>query len=361
MLRTRVGKLLLNGILLGFGKFALADVYMFTTLDIPGVTEVNGINNSGQIVGTFETASPLPTPPEIHGFLDTRGTLTTIDVPGGIPGTTGARGINNKGQIVGFYTGTYDGATGQFGFLDTGGVFTTIAPPGAIQSVVEGINDSGAMVGSYIDASGHLRSFLDQSGILTTINVPGAVPGSTEATGINDKGQIVGIYQVATGSMPFVGFVDVGGIFTTLTPPPGASFAAFPGLLSLGINDSGQIVGSMSGLIPSLMPPASSGFVYSGGVFTPVFDPNATSFGDTSASGINDNGQIVGLFEIGNSNGTLVGDFGFVATCATPAVGCTSPIPPSSIPEPRTLPVLAVCLSALAIGLRRNLKPAHKS
>jgi uncharacterized membrane protein len=348
MRHTRISNLLLFGTLLGGGTLAQADLYMFTTLNIFGLTEANGINNSGQIVGTFETTA-FPLSPQLHGFVDTGGVLTTINVPGEFD--TAARGINNEGQIVGFY----EGSKGQFGFLDNGGVFTTIAPPGAIQSVVEGINDSGAMVGSYIDASGHLHSFLDQGGTLTTINVPGAVPGSTEATGINDKGQIVGTYQVATGSMPFVGFVDVGGIFTTITPPPGASFAAFPGLLSLGINDSGQIVGSMYGLFTAL---GSSGFVYSGGVFTPVFDPRATSFGNTSASGINDNGQIVGLFDASDAASF---QFGFLATCPSPAVGCTSQIPPPSIPEPRTLPVLGVCLIALAIGLRRNLKPAHKS
>ena len=48
-----------------------------------------------------------------HGFVDTMGTFITIDVPGADPGRTTASGINNAGQIVGSFTN----ATGTHGFL----------------------------------------------------------------------------------------------------------------------------------------------------------------------------------------------------------------------------------------------------
>jgi probable HAF family extracellular repeat protein len=53
-----------------------------------------GINNSGQIIGQYHTNVG-----GVHGFLDTDGNITTIDVPGAIH--TFALGINTSGQIVG--------------------------------------------------------------------------------------------------------------------------------------------------------------------------------------------------------------------------------------------------------------------
>ena len=49
-----------------------------------------------------------------HGFVDTGGSFTTIDVPGA-SSTQGAFGINDSGQIVGWWFG----AIGEHGFLAT--------------------------------------------------------------------------------------------------------------------------------------------------------------------------------------------------------------------------------------------------
>ena len=51
-----------------------------TTVEVPGSgsTDANGINDAGQIVGTFMDGSAGR-----HGFLYDAGTFTTIDVPGG--------------------------------------------------------------------------------------------------------------------------------------------------------------------------------------------------------------------------------------------------------------------------------------
>src|SRR4029077_5937652 len=95
-------------------------------------TQAFGINDSGQIVGSFFDAGNTKT----HGFLDTGGSFTTIDVPGAT--NTNAYGINNSGQIVGWFR---DGL-GDHVFLDTGGSFTTINAPGATSTYAYGINDS---------------------------------------------------------------------------------------------------------------------------------------------------------------------------------------------------------------------------
>ena len=81
-----------------------------------------------------------------HGFLLGGGTSSTIDVPG--PVFTQALGINDAGQIVGSY---YGGPAGlpSHGFLLGGGTYTTIDVPGSRQTVAYGINDAGQIVGAY--------------------------------------------------------------------------------------------------------------------------------------------------------------------------------------------------------------------
>jgi hypothetical protein len=70
--------------------------YTFATIDVPGAigsSEAQGINNAGQIVGSFGDQAG------VHGYLDISGNFTTIDVPGA--SSTEALGTNNAGQIVG--------------------------------------------------------------------------------------------------------------------------------------------------------------------------------------------------------------------------------------------------------------------
>ena len=88
-----------------------------TTLDVPGaiLTQANGINDSGQIVGYYYDAASYQ-----HGFLLDQGSYTTLDVPGSYG--TYAHGINAAGQIVGYY---WD-HTGQHGFLLDNGSYTTL-------------------------------------------------------------------------------------------------------------------------------------------------------------------------------------------------------------------------------------------
>ena len=64
----------------------------FSTFDFPGSQsdEANGINNAGDIVGTYGTSGPFV---ENHGYLFSGGNFVTSDVPGAI--LTRAEGINN--------------------------------------------------------------------------------------------------------------------------------------------------------------------------------------------------------------------------------------------------------------------------
>ena len=73
--------------------------YIFTSLDVPRATYTSphGINDSGQIVGSYGADGTS------HGFLlGSDGVYTTFDVPDATE--TVAYGINNAGQIVGSYS-----------------------------------------------------------------------------------------------------------------------------------------------------------------------------------------------------------------------------------------------------------------
>ena len=206
-----------------------------TTFAVPAAlsTFAIGINNAGQIVGMAQ----LDAIPSIVGFhRDTNGAYTTFLVPGS--GDTTAHGINTTGQIVGYFTDAV-----AHGFLDTGGVFTTFVVPGATSTntAARGINATGQIVGTFNDTTlaplpfpvGYTpRGFLYSGGVFTTIDVPGA--SETFAYGINETGQIVGTFVDATGAH---GFLDTGGVFTTLNAPGANHTEAW------GINKAGQIVG----------------------------------------------------------------------------------------------------------------------
>jgi probable HAF family extracellular repeat protein len=122
--------------------------YTFTTIDVPGSisTVTTGINDRGQIVGRFRDAAGGP-----HGLLIDGATLTTIDVPG-IPETTEANAINNSGQIVGIFR---DATGALHSFLKDGDMFTTFDVPGAASTFASGINDRGQIVGFFIKALQH--------------------------------------------------------------------------------------------------------------------------------------------------------------------------------------------------------------
>jgi probable HAF family extracellular repeat protein len=118
-----------------------------------------------------------------HGFLDTNGVITAIDIPD--IHASSAHAINDLGQIV-LGGDTYDG------FLYSNGVFTAIHIPGARNTYLYGINDAGQIVG-----------FGVRGGILDPVDgfIPISIPDAqyTIPTGINNAGQIVGQFDNSSG------------------------------------------------------------------------------------------------------------------------------------------------------------------
>jgi len=329
LMRSRIVKLIMFGMLMAGGNPALASLYTFTTIDAPNATlgtYANGINNSGQIAGSYINATGN------HAFIDNGGVFTTIDHPDAsslLNGGTAAIGINDSGQIVGTYI---DALFVNHGFLYSAGVFTTIDDSnGTFGTIPSGINASGQIVGSYFDATGN-HGFLYDSGVFTTIDAPDAAGfNGTQLTGINASGQIVGVYVDALYNVH--SFLYYAGAFTALD-----NASTPPSFVVTGIDDSGQLVGTYSQGVNDV-----HGFLYNAGVLTTIDVPSGTL--GTFPNGINSNGT-----------GLIVGAYYDVLGNPSPPRGFLG----TPVPEPTTLPILAGCLLAFTMAFRRKFASANQ-
>jgi probable HAF family extracellular repeat protein len=204
---------------------------------------------------------------------------------GGSPGTT--LGINDSLQVVGTYTEIGTGV--QKGFLKTGNVFTSIAPRGAVNGTqANGINDQGQVVGVFFDINFVAHAFVSRNHVIKTFDAPMSAR-DTQANGINHQGQVVGSFSDGDGIDH--GFLLSNGVFTTFTHPLGAF-----GTRIRAINNDGDMVGEYTDGHSH-----THGFLWSRGVFATIDYPNSSS---TQLAGINDLGDITG-----NTNGFVNGGF----------------------------------------------------
>jgi len=159
------------------------------------------------------------------------------------------------------------------------------------------------------------RPTLAQSRAYTTIDFPGAT--ETGASGINNLGQIVGGYVLPDGSRH--GFLYSGGIFTTIDDPNALTSSE-----ALGINNSGQIVGAFDLNTPEggHVFEGAHAFLYSGGLFT-TLDYPATGVTHTTANKINNSSTIAGVYRFnGPGNGFLDVGGAFSTVNVPVALGC---------------------------------------
>lgn len=197
-------------------------------------------------------------------------TFTTLDDPSATTGTY-AFGINNSGEVVG------ESQNGpEVSFIYDSGVYTSLYGAKAFS-----INDNGQIAGIYLE-----RGFVESGGVFTTIDGPSAV--YTNVYKINNSGQVVGDYSNGPSSSNHHGFIYSSGVFTTIDDP-----FATNGTAVTGINNSGQAVGTY---VDST---GNHCFIYSGGIFTLINFPSFAYNADVW--GINDNGQVVGQYVDANS------------------------------------------------------------
>src|SRR3954468_12402531 len=123
--------------------------------------------------------------------------------------------------------------------------FVNIDVPGAVWTVPEDTNDAGQVVGQFLDTGGTRHGFLYSGGTFVVIDCPAPYTSQSKATGINNRGQIVGHCAAPGGVNGAYGttrsFVQSGGVLTFLPDVSGSYGGA--STFALGVNDAGQVVG----------------------------------------------------------------------------------------------------------------------
>ena len=165
----------------------------FTNVTIKGASlgEANGINDAGNIVGSYIDSNGAQ-----HGFLLVGKKLTTLDPPGA-SSSSQAWSINDKGVITVFAAnsgGTYVSFT-----TTNGKKYTPFNPPGQGTSgvAIHGINNLGDIDATLFDTAGDRHGILLHKGKFYSFDDPNGV-GATRADGINDKLGMVGRYGSGT-------------------------------------------------------------------------------------------------------------------------------------------------------------------
>src|SRR6476660_1414743 len=158
--------------------------------------------------------------------------ITTFDYPG-TGNSTLPQKINETGDVVGEFIDS-SGVTRGFVRFSDGSFSAPIVDPNDTVGFTEGrgINNSRTVAGDYAASDGNHHGFFLSGGTFTEYNVPGAV--STSVLGINDVADFTGSFSYGSGI--FQGYVSVGGTITSFSVP-GALLT-----LAYEINNSKQLV-----------------------------------------------------------------------------------------------------------------------
>jgi probable HAF family extracellular repeat protein len=211
--------------------------------DRPMWQVVKPSDNGQYVVGTAERAQE---PFFWDAFLATGGKATAIGpvFPSDHEQFSGAYAVNNSGQAVGVTSDLT--ANSSSGFLSTPGRGTVLIPG---LGAAFGINNLGQVVGaSQVQGASTWHAFLSNNG-QAAVDLNTLIPDSsrwtlTSATGINDKGQIVGYGVDASGNSHAVLLTPDGtGNPTPAAPVPEPSPLAFFGLAMAFLTGQRAIAG----------------------------------------------------------------------------------------------------------------------
>ena len=183
--------------------------------------------------------------------------------------------VNDRGQVVGV-SETADGAF--HAFLWEKGTMIDLAPTSA-SSAASDINNKGRVVFQRAPAGGPVESVLWSPTATTSL-------GAVNARFVNEKGQVAGtVLTLGDPAGPNTNpFLWDRGVRTDMGPIPNW---AGTDSRAVDLNDKGEVLGT--GLGPESF---EVGFVWSGGVITPVGDP--TAFGGNGVVDITNRGQVLG-------------------------------------------------------------------
>jgi|ERR1700677_1285616 probable HAF family extracellular repeat protein len=151
-----------------------------------------------------------------------------VEIPGA-PDTV-VNGVNNEGALVGQYK---DSSGGLHGYILNGKKLIPLDDPKGSDTECLAINSLNVIVGYYLNSSKHPQGFIyyPKTEMFSDIGPSGSL--YSYASGINDNGVVTGTYQDSTG--PEHGFLWNGTTYQQLDYP-GASWT-----WAFGINNKGLI------------------------------------------------------------------------------------------------------------------------
>lgn len=159
-----------------------------------------GLNDRGHLVGAVQTPDFT-----FRGFVIVEGQISIFDYPEAQ--STLAEGIRQDGTIVGTYTLN----NRNHGFLlHPSGQFEAFDVPNTCETSISDANDAGDLAGSYVacgsqQMSGYVFTRKQQ---LIPITYPGVGTIRTEVFGLDEKGNIAGRFDDATGRHGFIGLFN---------------------------------------------------------------------------------------------------------------------------------------------------------
>lgn len=267
--------------------FTYSDVHANKTA---AETDTYGVNNTGVIAGDYIDSAGVQ-----HGMILAGKKLTTVNNKNcaAILGTGGIAfyGINNKGDVAGWCTSIKTGLVE--GFVYSKGKFTAVNVPKSNGTEATGINDKGEVVGLYLDSANATHGFSKIGSKYKTIDVKGET--NSVAWGVNNNGQIT-VY--ATNSAAgFDSFLVTGSKFKNINNPG----AGATGTIVHTPANNGDIDGTYYDTTGT-----EKGWLLHKGKYYDVVDPGGVS----RADGINDKSELVGRYGSGNGGGGT----GFKAT-----------------------------------------------
>ncbi len=245
--------------------------YTLTKLTPPGsyFSEAYAINDSGWV--TLRMTATATSPQAAYVYND--GNLTGIgDLPGGLGNFP--RTINNLGEVAGSISFPGDGSH-EHAYLFSGGVVSDLGTlPNGSRTLAYGINDSAQIAGYVAFGDGTQHAFLYANDVMADLGTLGGTESVAE--GVNAAGNVVGYSSTAARDIIHA-FVYREGSMTDLF-----DLTAGRALEATAINNQNEIVGRAR---------SNHAFVYRDGLYAELGTLGG-SF--SSAYALNDGGQVVG-------------------------------------------------------------------
>jgi probable HAF family extracellular repeat protein len=229
-----------SGQFIGWGAGGDATLFGPNTVDLGLFSTVQGMNNVGQVVGSTNLPGQEGQFWE-HAFLYRNGAKADLGTLAGYEGSSVAYAVNDSDLVVGKSDVTPDGGAtvAQHACEWLNGTLTDLGTLGGRNSVAVAVNYSGQVAGNADVGWGPTHAFLYSNGAMRDLGTLG--PYILWVRALNASGQVVGTTETS-GALTH-GFISMGGRLVDLNTLLGTNAKGWTITEANGISDSGEIIG----------------------------------------------------------------------------------------------------------------------